>query len=106
MYDFKMKPTISFKFPDGSDELIYSLRTRLAAVSHLEWNKGPGSRFATSSGQCPKVIAFEILLVFAQQIPVYISNRTIYGFIIDHMEFFIVSELLPDCPLKDLGPAV
>ncbi|GBM24730.1 hypothetical protein AVEN_141805-1 [Araneus ventricosus] len=59
MYDFKMKLSISFKFPDGSDELIYNLRTRLAAVSHLEWDKGPESRFSKSSGQCPKVIAFE-----------------------------------------------
>ncbi|GBN57101.1 hypothetical protein AVEN_181290-1, partial [Araneus ventricosus] len=31
-----------------------SLRTRLAAVSHLEWNKGSGTRFAKSFGQCPK----------------------------------------------------
>ncbi|GBN19021.1 hypothetical protein AVEN_246204-1 [Araneus ventricosus] len=60
MYDFKMKPTIYFKFSDGSDELIYNLRTRLAAVCHLEWNKGPESRFPKSSGQCPKVIAFEM----------------------------------------------
>ncbi|GBM95172.1 hypothetical protein AVEN_253935-1, partial [Araneus ventricosus] len=37
-----------------------NLRTRLTAVSHLEWNKGPGSRFAKSSVQCPKVIAFEM----------------------------------------------
>ncbi|GBL96163.1 hypothetical protein AVEN_118717-1 [Araneus ventricosus] len=44
MYDVKMKPVISFKFPDGSDELIYNLRIRLVAVSHLGWNKGPGSR--------------------------------------------------------------
>ncbi|GBN53512.1 hypothetical protein AVEN_269010-1 [Araneus ventricosus] len=49
-----MKLTISFKFPDGSDELICNLRTRLAAVSHLEWNKGPGSRFSKSSGRCHK----------------------------------------------------
>ncbi|GBM77561.1 hypothetical protein AVEN_13310-1 [Araneus ventricosus] len=55
MYDFEMKPTISFKFLDGSDELIYNLRTWLAAVSHLEWNKGPVSRFVKASGQCPKL---------------------------------------------------
>ncbi|GBN70195.1 hypothetical protein AVEN_34316-1 [Araneus ventricosus] len=27
---------------------------------------------------------------------VYIRNRTIYGFIIDHREFFTANELLPD----------
>ncbi|GBM03466.1 hypothetical protein AVEN_95370-1 [Araneus ventricosus] len=37
-----------------------SLRTRLATVSHLEWNKGPGSRFAKSFGQCPKARALNM----------------------------------------------
>ncbi|GBN51477.1 hypothetical protein AVEN_5715-1 [Araneus ventricosus] len=59
-YDFKMKPTIPVKFPDRYDELTYNLRTRLAAVRHLEWNEVPVSRFAKSSGQCPKMIAFEM----------------------------------------------
>ncbi|GBM21274.1 putative RNA-directed DNA polymerase from transposon BS [Araneus ventricosus] len=82
MYDFKMKPTISFKFPNGSHELIYNLRTRLAAVSHLEWNKGPVSRFAESSGQCPKVIAFEMsnkyccsLLITQESINLWVHMR-------------------------------
>ena len=39
-----MRPTIFFKFPDASDELIHNLRTRLAK----------------SSGRCPKVIAFKM----------------------------------------------
>ncbi|GBM50502.1 hypothetical protein AVEN_254779-1 [Araneus ventricosus] len=37
-----MKPTISFKLPDGSDELIYSLRTRLAAVAIWNGTKDQG----------------------------------------------------------------
>ncbi|GBN33396.1 hypothetical protein AVEN_85121-1 [Araneus ventricosus] len=49
-----MKRTIFVKFPDGSDELICNQSTRLVAVSHLDWNKGPGSRFLKSSGQFPK----------------------------------------------------
>ncbi|GBM29689.1 hypothetical protein AVEN_156876-1 [Araneus ventricosus] len=52
-----MKRTIFVKFPDGSDELICNQSTRLAAVSHLYWNKGPGSRFLKSSGQFPKCTA-------------------------------------------------
>ncbi|GIY52059.1 uncharacterized protein CEXT_266551 [Caerostris extrusa] len=88
-----MKLTISFMFLDGSDELIYNLMTRLAAASNLEWDKGPGSRFAKSSEQWPKVIASEMsnrlsVLVFAQRIPFYIRNQTSYVFIIDHREFF------------------
>ncbi|GIY13546.1 hypothetical protein CEXT_251761 [Caerostris extrusa] len=43
MYDFKMKPTISFKFPNGSDERIYNQRTRLAAISSMDRDKEPGS---------------------------------------------------------------
>ncbi|GBM84708.1 hypothetical protein AVEN_93088-1 [Araneus ventricosus] len=75
-YDFKMKPTISLKFADGSHEHIYNLRTQLAAVNHLEWDKGTGSRFAKSSGQCPKVIAFEM------------SSKYCWSF---HIEFLSIS---------------
>ncbi|GBO27029.1 hypothetical protein AVEN_49670-1 [Araneus ventricosus] len=57
MYDLKMKPTISFKFPDGSAE---QPKDSVGRSSHLEWNKGPGSRFAKTSELCPKVIAFEM----------------------------------------------
>ncbi|GBL87623.1 hypothetical protein AVEN_165221-1 [Araneus ventricosus] len=99
MCDFKMKPTISFKFPDGSDELIYNLRTRLAAVAIWNGTKDQGSIckvFWTMSQGDGILNVQQILLVFAQQIPVYSRNRTIYGFIIDHREFFIASELLLD----------
>ncbi|GBM53193.1 Transposable element Tc1 transposase [Araneus ventricosus] len=34
----------------------------------------------------------------------HIWNRTIYGFIIDHREFFTASELLPDWPTKRFRP--
>ncbi|GBN44165.1 hypothetical protein AVEN_237229-1 [Araneus ventricosus] len=74
-----MKPTISFKFPDGYDELVYNQRTRLAVVSN--------------------VLRFKL-----RQIPVYIRNRAIYGFINEYREFFIASELLPDWPTKRFRP--
>ncbi|GBM30415.1 hypothetical protein AVEN_221006-1 [Araneus ventricosus] len=40
------------------------------------------------------------------KIPVYIRNRTIYRFIIDHREFFTASEMLPDWSTKRFRPYI
>lgn len=61
MCDFKMKPIISFKYSDWSDEFKNNLRIRLAIFSHLELDKEPGPIFDKSSRQYPKVILFEML---------------------------------------------
>lgn len=39
---------------------MYNLSTLLAAVSHLECDRGPGSRIEKSSGQYPDLIALDI----------------------------------------------
>lgn len=111
MYDFKMKPTISFKIPATSHELICNARTRLAAVSHLEWDKVPGSRFIKSSEQCPKVIAFEMSTntvgifstsscLYQESNNLWIHNRAATG------SFLQQISCCPIGPLKDLGLAV
>ncbi|GBM61612.1 hypothetical protein AVEN_269522-1 [Araneus ventricosus] len=77
-----MKPTISFKFPDGSDELICNLRTRLAAIAIWNGTKDQGpicQVFCTmSQGGCILNVQ-QILLVFSQNIHVYMRNLCVHN---------------------------
>ncbi|GBL61035.1 hypothetical protein AVEN_20560-1 [Araneus ventricosus] len=59
-----------------------------------------------SSGQFPKVIAFEMSNKYCfPLLSKFLSISGIeHGFIIDHREFFTSSELLPDYPTKRFRP--
>ncbi|GBM81850.1 hypothetical protein AVEN_48740-1 [Araneus ventricosus] len=53
-----MKPTISFKFPDGSDEQHKDSDGR---SSHLERNKGPGSDLPSLLDNAPRYVFSDVI---------------------------------------------
>ncbi|GBN92194.1 hypothetical protein AVEN_213018-1 [Araneus ventricosus] len=62
-------------------------------------------QFAKSSEQCPKLIAFEMSKKYCWSLlNKFLPISGVYGFIIDHKEFFIARKLLLDWPTKRFKP--